>query len=312
VAAPPVTDQSLDALFSSISCTVLGAAQERLPRHARLSRGPEPHYRLYVCLEGAADLQVGGEPHRLAPGGVILVPPGATHQLSPTSVTPLGIYVVDFVARLHGIIDVPAFCGFHVGLMPGASRRPKLAASALAVVVHHTKRMPGYQLALHTHCIRLLDLLWKETLAARAAAGRPASHATGAGGSADAPTPARLANDVETTGAAPAHDLLRFAPAFRLVEQRFAEHVTLADLAGTAHLHPAYFSARFKRVAGMPPLHYLARFRLERARDLLVATDYSLEEIAHLTGFCDAAHLIRVFRRHEGVSPGRYRRTIAA
>ncbi len=301
MAAPPAVDRSLDTLFSSISCTVLGATQERLSQPARLVRGPLTHYRLYVCLDGAAEVLVDRQPHRLVPGSVVLVPPGVPHEVCRESAAPLTAYVIDFVARLHGIIDVPAFCGLPVSLMPSATRRPKIASSAQSIVNHLTNCIPGYQLALHTHCVRLLDLLWKETLAARSAAGRAASQ-TAAG---NAPSPSGAP-------ARPAQDLLRFGPAFRLVEERFAQRITLAELAGTAHLHPVYFSALFKRLTGLPPLHYLARYRLERARDLLLATDRSLEEIARLTGFCDAAHLIRVFRRHEGVPPGRYRRALAA
>ena len=132
-----------------------------------------------------------------------------------------------------------------------------------------------------------MDLLWKETLSQpRLAALR---------GAGSRPT-----------------DLHRFRPVFQLVEQRFGERLTLAQLAETVHLHPAYFSASFKRAAGLGPHEYLSRYRLERARDLLIASDTPLHEIARRTGFCDAAHLIRVFRRLEGTSPGRYRRTGAS
>jgi hypothetical protein len=43
-------------------------------------------------------------------------------------------------------------------------------------------------------------------------------------------------------------------------------------------------------------------------REMLLASDEPLGEIARRTGFYDAAHLIHVFRRVEGVAPGSYRR----
>ena len=311
MAVPEALNRTLDGLFSSISCTVLSACQEHLPPHGRLARGAADHYRLYVGLSGTAAFAVDQQTHRLAPGGVILIPPGAAHEASPDSPALLAVIVIDFVARLHGIIDVPAFCGLPVSLMPSTIRRPKIVSSARTIVNHLTNHIPGYQLAVHTHCVRVLDLLWKETLAARAATAasvgtsRPPSSGARPGG-------AGSTDSTGSGGGVRAPELLRLGAAFRLVEERYARRLTLAELAGTAHLHPVYFSTLFKRVTGLPPLHYLARYRLERARDLLLATDRSLEEIAHLTGFCDAAHLIRVFRRHEGVSPGRYRRALAA
>jgi transcriptional regulator GlxA family with amidase domain len=190
------------------------------------------------------------------------------------------------VARLHGVLDVATFCGLPPVLRPGAFRFPKLLVSAQNIVHHWTRKIPGYQLALHTHCVRLLDLLWKEAIAQgvvhEAAGGNHAIQAT------------------------------RLLPVLHEVERRFAAHLTLADLAEVVHLHPVYFATLFKQVFGLAPMHYVARYRLERARDLLLASNLSLHEIAARTGFYDAAHLIRAFRRVEGVPPGRFRHARAS
>ena len=277
--------RSLDAVFSSIACAVLGAGRYSFSPDWRLAPGTVEHNRLLVAVRGAADVRVAGAWYRLAPGDVLLVPPRTSHEARNDPQSPLTAYVVDFEARLHGVLDVAAFCGLPVAMTPGPIRRTKIAASAESIVRHLTSLIPGYQLALHTHCVRLLDLLWKETLA-QAVAGAPAG----------APAGAR------------AVDLVRFRPAFRLVEARYAEHLSLDQLADAVHLHPAYFSTLFKRVTGLSPLRFLVRYRVERARDLLLASDEPLGEIARRTGFYDAAHLIRVFRRVEGVAPGSYRR----
>jgi AraC family transcriptional regulator of arabinose operon len=278
-------DRTLDAVFSSIACAVLGAGRYSFSPDWRLAPGTSEHNRLLVAVRGAADVRVAGTWYRLAPGDVLLVPPHAVHEARNDPQSPLTAYVVDFEARLHGVLDVAAFCGLPVAMTPGPVRRTKIAASAESIVRHLTSLIPGYQLALHTHCVRLLDLLWKETLA-QAVAAVPAGVPPGARGV----------------------DLVRFRPAFRLVEARYAEHLTLGQLADAVHLHPAYFSTLFKRVTGVSPLRFLVRYRVERARDLLLASDEPLGEIARRTGFYDAAHLIRVFRRVEGVAPGAYRR----
>ena len=267
----------VDRLFSTISCAVFAAGRYTFAPGWRLAPVAVPHYRLYIAVGGHASFLIGGRSHTLAAGGVILVPPGTRHEARHHPAAPLSAFVIDFDARLHGILDVAEVCGLPVSLMPTPIRQPKIAASAFAIAHHFTERIPGYQLAIHTHCIHLLDLLWKETLAGGARGG----------------------------------EILRFRPVLQLVEQRYRERLTLRELADAVHLHPAYFSAAFKRAAGVGPHEYLARYRLERARDLMVASELPLQEIARRTGFCDAAHLIRVFGRHEGVSPGRYRRAHA-
>lgn len=274
----------MEPLFSTISCSVLAAGHYGFPPDWRLDRGAVLHSRLFVVTGGHAVFTVDGASYSVEAGGIILVPPRTMHQVQHDPLATLSAYVIDFEAKLHGILDVATVCGLPVSTVPSAERRPKIALSAHNIVHHLTKLVPGWQLAIHTHCVRLLDLLWKESLAVR--------HQP------------EIAGDIGEPGA-----LSRFWPVFRLVEQRFGERLALRDLAGAVHLHPAYFSAVFKRAAGIGPHEYVARFRLERARDLLVASDAPLDEIARRTGFYDAAHLIRLFRRFEGISPGRYRRT---
>lgn len=68
----------------------------------------------------------------------------------------------------------------------------------------------------------------------------------------------------------------------------------------------------FADALGMTPAAADRLIRLEQARHLLRATDRSVTRIAAETGFCDASHLIRVFREAEGATPDAWRRAVAA
>jgi len=106
-------------------------------------------------------------------------------------------------------------------------------------------------------------------------------------------------------------ELLRLAPVFRLIERRYGQRLTLGDLAESVHLHPAYFSSVFREATSMPPLRYVAQYRLNRVRELLLSTQIPVGEIALETGYRDPSYLDRVFRRVEGLSPVAYRRAKA-
>jgi AraC-like DNA-binding protein len=102
------------------------------------------------------------------------------------------------------------------------------------------------------------------------------------------------------------------APVFRLIESRHAQRLTLGELADAVHLHPAYFSALFRRLVGLSPMQYIAVYRLNQVRELLLSTDLAVSEVAARTGFRDLSYLDRVFRRAEGLNPTEYRKAKAA
>jgi transcriptional regulator GlxA family with amidase domain len=64
----------------------------------------------------------------------------------------------------------------------------------------------------------------------------------------------------------------------------------------------------FTRRLGLPPVHYLARWRLQVAANLLRTTSQPLKGIAQRTGYESEAAFGRAFKRHFGVPPAGWRR----
>ena len=102
----------------------------------------------------------------------------------------------------------------------------------------------------------------------------------------------------------PARHLLR---AKDLADARYAEPLTVADLAREAGLSPAHFSREFRRTFGEPPHRYLLTRRLERAAALLRTTDRPVTEICHAVGLASLGSFTTSFRRVHGTTPTEYR-----
>jgi AraC family transcriptional regulator len=79
----------------------------------------------------------------------------------------------------------------------------------------------------------------------------------------------------------------------------------LADLVGMSVSH---FARRFKGSFGVSPRDYMIRGRVERAKTLMRDTNTSLCQIALDSGFCDQAHMSRLFHAVVGSTPSRWRR----
>jgi transcriptional regulator GlxA family with amidase domain len=85
--------------------------------------------------------------------------------------------------------------------------------------------------------------------------------------------------------------------------------VSIAELAQRSHLSPRQYLRRFRTATGTSPYHWLVEQRLTAARELLEATDASVEDIARRCGFGDATALRSHFRRRLATTPTQYRRT---
>lgn len=79
--------------------------------------------------------------------------------------------------------------------------------------------------------------------------------------------------------------------------------LTLAAIAGAAHMSPYHFSRLFKLSTGLTPHRYVIGRRVGRAKELLRGTALPIAEIALLCGFANQSHLNRHVKRLLGVNP---------
>ncbi|MCV7069043.1 helix-turn-helix transcriptional regulator [Mycolicibacterium farcinogenes] len=102
----------------------------------------------------------------------------------------------------------------------------------------------------------------------------------------------------------PARYLLR---AKDLADARYADQITVDDLAAAAGLSRAHFSRMFTRTFGESPRSYLQTRRLERAAALLRNTDRSVADICVMVGLQSVGSFTTTFAKAYGKSPAAYR-----
>jgi AraC-like DNA-binding protein len=84
--------------------------------------------------------------------------------------------------------------------------------------------------------------------------------------------------------------------------------VTVEDAARSEGMSRTRYSHYFKEMTGIPPAAFIAQVRLEEVARRLAQTDVTLATLAAETGFADANHLCKAFRRHYHLSPGTFRK----
>lgn len=91
------------------------------------------------------------------------------------------------------------------------------------------------------------------------------------------------------------------------IDKHYSEKLLLTDLARELGLTMSYLSHFFKSSFGMSFQDYVMKMRCEKARHLLLLTDFSLLDISIACGFSDIKYFNRGFRSQFGCSPRQYR-----
>jgi AraC-like DNA-binding protein len=84
------------------------------------------------------------------------------------------------------------------------------------------------------------------------------------------------------------------------VETHLGSEMRIAHLAEVVGLSPAHLARAFRNAMGMPLHRYVLQRRLERVRKRVRRGDGSMAELARSSGFCDASHLSKAYRRAFG------------
>ena len=94
------------------------------------------------------------------------------------------------------------------------------------------------------------------------------------------------------------------------MHRELAHDWTLIELANIAAMSRSQFAERFRLLVGEPPMSYLARWRMLKARELLLSSERPIVDIASTVGYRSEFSFSRAFKKILGVSPGAIRRQI--
>jgi len=96
--------------------------------------------------------------------------------------------------------------------------------------------------------------------------------------------------------------------ALRVIRQRAYQPVQIDDIMREVPLSRRMLEKRFKTALGRSPYAEVLRLRVEKAKMLLTDTDFSVAEVAEMSGFGQAKQLHAIFTRETGDTPSGFRR----
>lgn len=97
-----------------------------------------------------------------------------------------------------------------------------------------------------------------------------------------------------------------------LIFSKMHSKISVQELAKELKVNPDYLSRLFHERMGMTIVEFIQQEKVKLAKNMLIYSQYSLEEIAYYLGFSSQSHFGKVFKQVTDVSPGYYRKTFHA
>ena len=102
-------------------------------------------------------------------------------------------------------------------------------------------------------------------------------------------------------------DLL--TPTLQYINENYTtEIIPVAKLAELCHVSEVYLRRMFQNVFSVSPAVYMRNLRLQYAKELMQTEEYSVTDVAMMSGFNDNAYFTREFKKAVGVAPLAYRK----
>ena len=92
------------------------------------------------------------------------------------------------------------------------------------------------------------------------------------------------------------------------VDEHLTERITLSDIAKNCFYNPSYFSRKFKGIFGKNLKDHINEKRLDRAAELILTSDLTVEELSESVGFSDKSKFYKDFKARFSLTPGEYRK----
>ena len=105
-------------------------------------------------------------------------------------------------------------------------------------------------------------------------------------------------------------DRLNIEVATNYFHEHFHDQISIDKYLEEKDMNTNSFFKKFKQYTGLSPLQYLLDIRISNAKKMLESTDYTISEISSIVGYDNPLYFSRLFHKHVGMSPRKYRSVV--
>ncbi len=235
----------------------------------------EKYARLYCVTNGSAEIWHNKRVFELVPGSLFLVPPNANMQFRCRNTC--RIIWLHFNLFIHYQINI--FSSYSWTFVNSDTNKMFYKKSMFELLELIDRNDRGSRLRAQGILLELLSSF--------------------------------LVQDADQTNIADIEKLEKFKAVLNYIDKKYSEKLSLKKIARIAGYEKTYFSSLFKKLFSVSPMQYIIRKRVDKAKMLLRNTNNKLSSISEETGFNDAFHLSKTFKRLTGKPPCEFRKSFS-
>ena len=243
-------------------------------------------FELIMPTESTYRAVCGQVEYNLNTGDVLIICPGTVHELfaPPTgtriifqaSLSVLGIREIDFLSAMMS----PA-------LLITKETHPLISGEVQELMLKirddYLEGRPYLETSIYSHFLRMIVLIGRD-------------HAENA------------QRGIDATATKQKEYLEKITGVCNYIGEHFTEDLTLEEAATMAGFSKFHFTRLFRQVTNTSFYKYLSQKRIAHAKELLISGNYSIMEVAYLSGFSSHCSFTRMFKLLTGSTPNEFRK----
>lgn len=245
------------------------------------------YVQIWFVKNGECSNWIGDNEYKLKKGDIVVLPTAVSHRLESYDCQNLVMISCDFLNSLMCCdtekTRLNRFFLEMSNLLPIFRLRGVLMKQAdelfERMALEYSQKHSGFELAIHSDILRLLCILLRET--------------------------DRNENSRRNNLAYIHRESIMKAIGY--IDMNYRKKITLAEVCKITLMSPTYFAYIFKEVTGRTFTEYINYLRIQNAVELLSNPGLTICEISQNIGLQDPAYFSRLFKKHMGVSPEKYR-----
>lgn len=248
------------------------------------------HDFIEICfiLSGQAEFLLNGTVCSAKKGDVLLFNPGVKHRVvSWSDDIPLEEMYIGFTdIYIRGMERNQILFQNHSYILhPGEKNFVSLSRLCSMIKSESSSYKPGRYFMLKAYLTQMILLLYREQM--------------------DTPVVTERGYEFESTNKKYVVEQI-----IDYLDCHYNEKISLDRIAKNMYLSPFYVSKIFKSETGDTPINYLIQVRMEKAKQLLEKDlNSSIQDIALCVGYDDAYHFSKLFKKHFGEAPSKFRKS---